>query len=72
MIKMSIMKLLTALCLRASPGDQGPVAFHKVLDLVPGASGRDPELRLFKCQFYTTKAKGMGRRSDIGDTKRGN
>ncbi|XP_045428532.1 brefeldin A-inhibited guanine nucleotide-exchange protein 3 isoform X4 [Pipistrellus kuhlii] len=30
MTKMSIMKLLTALCLRAFPGDQGPVAFHKV------------------------------------------
>ncbi|XP_058422171.1 brefeldin A-inhibited guanine nucleotide-exchange protein 3 isoform X4 [Diceros bicornis minor] len=30
MIKMSITKLLTALCLRVFPGDQGPVAFHKV------------------------------------------
>uniref|UniRef100_A0A8I3MVP4 ARFGEF family member 3 n=1 Tax=Canis lupus familiaris TaxID=9615 RepID=A0A8I3MVP4_CANLF len=30
MVKMSITKLLTALCLRAFPGDQGPGAFHKV------------------------------------------
>uniref|UniRef100_A0A3Q2HP55 ARFGEF family member 3 n=1 Tax=Equus caballus TaxID=9796 RepID=A0A3Q2HP55_HORSE len=30
MIKMSITKLLTALCLRVFPGHQGPVAFHKV------------------------------------------
>lgn len=34
MIKMSITKLLTALCLRVFPGHQGPVAFHKVFDLV--------------------------------------
>lgn len=33
MIKMSLTKLLTALCLRAFPGDQGPGAFHKVFDL---------------------------------------
>ncbi|KAM7135512.1 brefeldin A-inhibited guanine nucleotide-exchange protein 3 isoform 2-T2 [Molossus nigricans] len=32
MIKMSIMKLLTALCLRAFPGDQGPVACHKIIE----------------------------------------
>ncbi|XP_046531918.1 brefeldin A-inhibited guanine nucleotide-exchange protein 3 isoform X6 [Equus quagga] len=30
MIKMSVTKLLTALCLRVFPGHQGPVAFHKV------------------------------------------
>lgn len=72
MIKMSIVKLLTALCLRAFPGDQGPVAFDKVLDLVPGASGRGPELRLFKHQFYATKAKGIGLTSDLGDMKRRN
>lgn len=33
MIKMSLMTLLTALCLCAFPGDPGPVAFHKVFDL---------------------------------------
>lgn len=32
MIKMSITKLLTALCLRVFPGDQGPVAFHKIIE----------------------------------------
>ncbi|XP_063089434.1 brefeldin A-inhibited guanine nucleotide-exchange protein 3 isoform X1 [Cavia porcellus] len=30
MIKMSLLTLLAALCLRAFPGHQGPVAFHKV------------------------------------------
>jgi len=33
MVKRSITKLLTALCLRALPGHQGPVAFHKAFDL---------------------------------------
>uniref|UniRef100_A0A8P0SY81 ARFGEF family member 3 n=1 Tax=Canis lupus familiaris TaxID=9615 RepID=A0A8P0SY81_CANLF len=32
MVKMSITKLLTALCLRAFPGDQGPGAFHKIIE----------------------------------------
>uniref|UniRef100_A0A8C4LXK5 ARFGEF family member 3 n=1 Tax=Equus asinus asinus TaxID=83772 RepID=A0A8C4LXK5_EQUAS len=32
MIKMSITKLLTALCLRVFPGHQGPVAFHKIIE----------------------------------------
>lgn len=33
MVKMCVTELLTALCLRAFPGEQGPVAFHKVFDL---------------------------------------
>ncbi|XP_047715251.1 brefeldin A-inhibited guanine nucleotide-exchange protein 3 isoform X4 [Prionailurus viverrinus] len=32
MVKMCITKLLTALCLRAFPGEQGPVAFHKIIE----------------------------------------
>uniref|UniRef100_A0A8C2RNT0 SEC7 domain-containing protein n=1 Tax=Capra hircus TaxID=9925 RepID=A0A8C2RNT0_CAPHI len=32
MIKMSLMTLLTALCLCAFPGDPGPVAFHKIIE----------------------------------------
>lgn len=72
MIKMSITTLLTALCLRVFPGDQGPVTFHKVFDLVLWTSGRGVGLRLFQYHFYSTKAKGMGSRSDTGDTKRRN
>ncbi|XP_037698916.1 brefeldin A-inhibited guanine nucleotide-exchange protein 3 isoform X2 [Choloepus didactylus] len=32
MINISLTKLLSALCLRAFPGDQGPGAFHKIIE----------------------------------------
>lgn len=72
MVKMSITKLLTALCLRAFPGDQGPGAFHKVFDLALWASGRDTELGLLSVSSALRKQRAWGGRSAIGSTARRN